>query len=154
MHPGSFSLASLPVISLNFATLRHHEFHPTRGYRLPDLHVCCVRGRALGGWLRQLALNMWLAHRRSISDQHAETSEGVTLPDTGERLDLDWALAHLSRDARMCVVLAYSEGMSHSEIRRATALPLGTVKAHIKRGAEQLRSLLSEYRAAETERHV
>jgi RNA polymerase sigma-70 factor (ECF subfamily) len=44
--------------------------------------------------------------------------------------------------------------MSHSEISEATGLPLGTVKSHIKRGAERLRTLLHAYRPIEANRHV
>jgi len=44
--------------------------------------------------------------------------------------------------------------MSHSEIGTATGLPLGTVKSHIKRGAERLRVLLQAYQPAEATRHV
>jgi RNA polymerase sigma-70 factor (ECF subfamily) len=62
-----------------------------------------------------------------------------------ERLDLDAALATLPPQARLCVVLAYSEGMSHAEISDATAIPLGTVKSHIARGAARLREILHAY---------
>ena len=62
-----------------------------------------------------------------------------------ERLDLDAALAALPPAARLCVVLAYSEGMSYSEIVEATAIPLGTVKSHITRGVARLRELLQAY---------
>jgi len=60
-------------------------------------------------------------------------------------LDLDGALATLPPDARLCVVLAYSEGMSHAEISDSTAIPLGTVKSHITRGAARLRETLQGY---------
>jgi RNA polymerase sigma-70 factor (ECF subfamily) len=65
-------------------------------------------------------------------------------------LDLDAALAMLPPDARLCVVLAYSEGMSHAEISGSTGMPLGTVKSHVTRGAARLRELLHAY----GERHV
>jgi RNA polymerase sigma-70 factor, ECF subfamily len=45
-------------------------------------------------------------------------------------------------------VLAHSEGMSHGEISAVTGLPLGTVKSHVRRGAERLRALLQVYQAA------
>jgi len=48
--------------------------------------------------------------------------------------------ATLPPQARLCVVLAYSEGMSHAEISDATAIPLGTAKSHIARGATRLRA--------------
>jgi RNA polymerase sigma-70 factor, ECF subfamily len=106
---------------------------------------------AFGGWLRRLAINTWLAHRRSaaasaLDPLPQELPASVTLiPAAGERFDLDRALAHLAQDERLCVVLAYSEGMSHAEISAATSLPLGTVKSHIRRGTERLRGLLHAY---------
>ncbi len=110
---------------------------------------------AFAGWLRQLALNTWLQHRRAAPPDAVDLPEEPPIPaETGELLDLDRALAKLSRDERMCVVLAYSEGMSHGEISAATALPLGTVKSHIRRGAERLRSLLSDYGSAGLQPHV
>jgi RNA polymerase sigma-70 factor (ECF subfamily) len=60
-------------------------------------------------------------------------------------MDLDAALAKLPHDVRLCVVLAYNEGMSHPEIARAAGLPLGTVKSHIARGAARLREMLAAY---------
>ena len=64
---------------------------------------------------------------------------------TAERVDLDAALATLQPEVRLCVVLAYSEGLSHPEIASFTGLPLGTVKTHISRGAARLREVLSDY---------
>jgi RNA polymerase sigma factor (sigma-70 family) len=104
---------------------------------------------AFGAWLRKLAVNLWLQHTRSskqelpldeaLLDAHAAT------PAIQERMDLDLALAHLQPDVRLCVVLAYSEGMSHTEISNALGVPLGTVKSHISRGSARLRELLKAY---------
>ena len=65
---------------------------------------------------------------------------------TAERLDLDAALALLAPAARICVVLSYQEGLSHAEISTMTALPIGTVKSHVTRGAARLREVLKDYR--------
>jgi RNA polymerase sigma factor (sigma-70 family) len=114
---------------------------------------------AFGAWLRRLALNAWLAHRRAAPpatvtlDAEDLASAAVTLPGP-ERLDLDRALAGLAPHERLCVVLAYSEGMSHGEISAATELPLGTVKSHVRRGAERLRALLHAYQPAEDHAHA
>jgi RNA polymerase sigma-70 factor (ECF subfamily) len=113
---------------------------------------------AFGAWLRRLALNAWLAHLRAAPptltmDAEDLASAAVTLPGP-ERLDLDRALATLARDERLCVVLAYSEGMSHGEISAATELPLGTVKSHVRRGAQRLRALLHAYQPAEDHAHA
>ncbi|HEX4025653.1 MAG TPA: sigma-70 family RNA polymerase sigma factor [Steroidobacteraceae bacterium] len=123
---------------------------------------------AFGPWLRRLAVTAWLQHLRraplptlsadaldsfessdSVDSPGASAGAGATPGGVGERLDLDAALARLPDDVRLCIVLAYSEGMSHGEISAATGLPLGTVKSHIRRGAEQLRALLRAYRARE-----
>jgi RNA polymerase sigma-70 factor (ECF subfamily) len=61
------------------------------------------------------------------------------------RLTRDAALATLPGHVRLCVVLAYSEGMSHAEISESKAMPLGTVKSHIARGAARLREVLQDY---------
>jgi len=112
---------------------------------------------AFGSWLRRLAINTWLAEVRA-SAPAAPTYEGeelpaaaAFLPAAAEQLDLDRALAKLTYTDRLCVVLAYHEGMSHAEIGAATALPLGTVKSHVRRGSQRLRALLRAYQPAEKE---
>jgi RNA polymerase sigma-70 factor (ECF subfamily) len=106
---------------------------------------------AFAGWLRRLAINTWLAEIRTAPPlvpvpDPAELAEAPTFrPMAAEQLDLNRALAQLSPEERLCVVLAYDEGMSHGEICATTSLPLGTVKSHIRRGAQRLRVLLEAY---------
>lgn len=61
--------------------------------------------------------------------------QGAGTASAGEPLDLDAALMNLAPPVQLCVVLAYHEGLSHSEVSTATSLPLGTVKFHLARGA-------------------
>ena len=105
---------------------------------------------AFNSWLRRVAINTWLKHFRSkdplnrikntpevpIKVEHSFIVEGI---------DLDRALSTLSKPARLCIVLSYHQGMNHMAISEFTGMPLGTVKSHIKRGAQQLRNLLKEY---------
>jgi len=105
---------------------------------------------AFGGWLKRLAISVWLQYLRK-NDALRSAGEFVGVEHaqfdaTGEGMDLDHALATLSYPSRLCVVLSYQEGMSHREIAALVDMPLGTVKSHIKRGAEQLQKLLSAYR--------
>lgn len=108
---------------------------------------------AFGGWLRRLAVNVWLQRVRAERPPSTSTQELDELSDEiaqpapmlGEQLDLDSALATLPPDVRLCITLAYAERMSHREICEATHLPLGTVKSHITRGAARLRQLLGAY---------
>jgi RNA polymerase sigma factor (sigma-70 family) len=103
---------------------------------------------ALGAWLRRLAINGWLQHvRRSKPEDPLPEDLRAETPVTHleQRLDLDAALAQLDEASRLCVVLAYHEGMSHAEIAESIAMPLGTVKSHIARGSARLRELLMDY---------
>jgi len=103
---------------------------------------------ALGGWLRKLAVNYWLQNARAAKHE-ATLDEDLSVALTGsavsQQLDLDAALAQLPHDVRLCIVLAYSEGMSHAEISQTAQMPLGTVKSHITRGSARLRELLHAY---------
>ncbi|HEX4628914.1 MAG TPA: sigma-70 family RNA polymerase sigma factor [Gemmatimonadales bacterium] len=112
---------------------------------------------AFGGWLRRLAINTWLAEVRAAApvgpahEPEALPAATAFMPAAAEQLDLDRALAKLTPPERLCVVLAYSEGLSHGEISAATAIPLGTVKSHVRRGAHRLRVLLAAYHPHEKE---
>lgn len=103
---------------------------------------------ALGAWLRKMAVNTWLQQQRGTK-QTGELDEDLLVdaptPRLEARLDLDEALAQLRPEVRLCVVLAYSEGMSHGEIHEHTELPLGTIKSHLTRGTARLRQLLEGY---------
>jgi RNA polymerase sigma-70 factor (ECF subfamily) len=104
---------------------------------------------AFDGWLKRIMVTTWLAEaRRGRPETTGEVDpaeHAVHHDATAARLDLDAALATLSPDTRLCVVLAYSEGHAHPEIVALTGLPLGTVKSHIARGAARLREVLADY---------
>jgi RNA polymerase sigma factor (sigma-70 family) len=104
---------------------------------------------AFSGWLKRVAVSVWLQHIRkkdALGDAGEMTGNELPQHDTsGMVLDLDRALVKLPSRERLCVVLSYHEGMSHSEIARLTQMPLGTVKTHIRNGAHQLQQLLSAY---------
>lgn len=101
------------------------------------------------GWLKRIAINVWLRHaetRDPPASQHADEvtpAPGARQPDIA--MDLDNALAELPRDVRLCVVLSYHESMTHNEIAGLTGLPLGTIKSHIRRGTVKLREYLVAY---------
>jgi RNA polymerase sigma-70 factor (ECF subfamily) len=78
------------------------------------------------------------------ADEHGE-SDSSQQPTTGIALDLDRALATLPEDVRQCIVLAYHERMTHSEIAEFTGIPLGTIKSHIRRGSQKLQEELAAY---------
>ncbi len=102
-----------------------------------------------GPWLKRLAVTVWLQHlRKTDALRDACEIDDVQLAEPaseGIANDLNRALAALSGPVRLCVVLAYHEGMTHAEIAELTELPPGTVKSHIRRGTQRLRHLLSAY---------
>lgn len=104
---------------------------------------------AFGGWLKRLAISIWLQHLRKNDalNQSNEYNEldGKHKESPGTAMDLDTALATLPETVRLCIVLSYHEGMSHKEILEVTGLPLGTIKSHINRGTQRLRECLSAY---------
>lgn len=105
---------------------------------------------AFDGWLKRIMVTTWLEELRRRKIVFAEEvdpeSSGGHRESTAERIDLDAALASLPPAMRLCLVLAYDDGMSHAEIAALTKLPLGTVKSHVARGAARLREALAEYR--------
>lgn len=52
------------------------------------------------------------------------------------------ALSQLRPEQRQVLVLATCHGLSHNEIATETGLPLGTVKAHVRRGLLSIRAAL------------
>lgn len=103
----------------------------------------------LAPWLKRIAINTWLQHKRRGdplrgADEHSE-SDSTEKPSDDIALDLDRALSILTEDVRLCIVLAYSEGMTHAEIAEFTGFPLGTIKSHIRRGSHKLQEELAAY---------
>jgi len=102
---------------------------------------------AFGGWIRQIAVHVWLQHvRRSrlpmdvVKEHELDRAEAIdTAATLAGRIDVEVALARLRAPERLCIVLAYTEGMSHAEIAAAAGLPLGTVKSHLARATARLR---------------
>ena len=149
------------VLRRRQARVRKFMYHLCRQTALGDdlaQQVFLTAWRSLGrlrsaaafdGWLKRIMVNVWLQEVRrgklaTVSDVQLE--DLVAQHDcTAARMDLDAALSTLPPEMRLCVVLAYDEGMSHPEIVALTSLPLGTVKSPIARGAARLREVLADY---------
>ncbi len=105
---------------------------------------------AFSGWLKKVMVSVWLEDMRrnklDFVDWDESESQVSYNGSPGKRIDLDSALARLPATVRLCIVLAYNDGLSHQEISDVTDLPLGTVKSNISRGAAKMRAMLSDYR--------
>jgi len=96
-------------------------------------------------WVRRIAARLYIKRRQKDArwtDLDAAEEPDTLMPDHGRALDLDDALKSLSEVERVCVSLCHGAGMTHSEIAAALNLPLGTVKSHVKRGLDKLRTRL------------
>ena len=77
------------------------------------------------------------------SDEVEELVSADTSPDNhamlmGELSKVVQGLKQMKGPQRECMVMACYEGYSHSEIAKRLGLPLGTIKAWIKRGKMQM----------------
>ncbi|MBC3257399.1 sigma-70 family RNA polymerase sigma factor [Pseudomonas paralactis] len=107
------------------------------------------RGSARG-WMfsitRHLALNIVRNAGREIAlsqahEPHAEPAE--TFEFTARSGQIHTCLAHLDPARRRCILHAYVDGYSHSEIAEKLGTPLGTIKAWIKRSLAALRECMA-----------
>ena len=110
---------------------------------------------AFAGWVKRIAARHYLkrVRRRTPEPQN----EGELWGGEGEaaaRMDLDQALAGLPEAGRICVSLCYGAGFSHGEAAEALEMPLGTVKSHVKRGLDRLRTRLAPPASDKERAHV
>ena len=77
---------------------------------------------------------------RPTESRDDDPTEYVTAQFEGSRLKQ--ALATLRPEQREVVVLAYFGGMTHSEISRKLAQPLGTVKTRMRLALKKLRTVI------------
>lgn len=107
------------------------------------------RGSARG-WVfsitRHLALNAVRNHYREValSDEHEQIAAAHDSFEFSAREGQVYnCLEQLDPSRRACILHAYVDGYSHSEIARKLDTPLGTVKAWIKRSLVALRECMA-----------
>ncbi len=112
-------------------------------------------------WVGRVLYNHFIDNRRRFARQRLVSVSEGQLPPGGmdsipagdspehdaERLDdiirLDKALAELSEDHRLVVLLHDTEGYKLKEIQEITGDPIGTLKSRLHRARARLRELLS-----------
>jgi RNA polymerase sigma-70 factor (ECF subfamily) len=105
---------------------------------------------AFAGWVKRIAARQYLRRLQRekrlaaiAADAEEGPAEGAVQSEAAGRIDLDEALKTLGAAERLCVSMCYGAGLSHGEAAEALNLPLGTVKSHVKRGLEKLRTRLA-----------
>jgi RNA polymerase sigma-70 factor (ECF subfamily) len=114
-------------------------------------------------WLYRIATNAFLADARKrkeellgdrdsdlAADEDAEAPErdaaaGDHARGAALRLDMERALAVLSEGERAAIVQCYHNDLSHEEAAYVLNCPVGTVKTHILRAKQKLKSQLAAW---------
>ncbi len=100
-------------------------------------------------WLKRIASRRYLKKAKASAkylltdDMTAYDASADEPVNDFKAHNLDAALGRLKSAERLCVTLNFSGGLSHQEIADETGLPLGTVKSHIKRALDQLKTILT-----------
>lgn len=104
----------------------------------------------LTGIVRFRALDAVRKHGREILSGDPTLGEAAVEPEALSRLDADadaTALRHcleaLEANQRRSIILAFVDGLSHSEIATRISAPLGTVKSWVRRGLAALKGCLT-----------
>ena len=100
------------------------------------------------GWLivvtRNAALDRLKSRHRKREDLTADPDEWqeTVASDGSLELGIHQCLGRLNDHARQAIVLSYIHGYSHQELQERLSRPLGTVKAWIRRGLQELKRCL------------
>lgn len=97
-------------------------------------------------WLAQIGYSRYLMHaRRHKLEPLDETTvrSQETEAALHAKLDLETALARIHPAKRAALTLCFAEGYSHEEAAKIMNIPLGTLKSHVLRGREEVRTMLS-----------
>ena len=114
------------------------------------------KGKAMT-WMSTVIRNKGLDKLRSLKTKPAETEieyEGIEFastelkPDDLEDMSQDiqglmTCLNKLKPDQKECILLSYYYGHTHQELAEKLDKPLGTIKAWIRRGLEDLRPCMN-----------
>ncbi len=102
---------------------------------------------SFSGWLYAIAWSRFLMETRKRKLEPLDEMDERTAPecDPGLKLDLEKALALLRPPERSALTLCFALGMPHEEAAEVMQVPLGTLKSHVARGREKLKTLLKDH---------
>ncbi len=120
------------------AAYRHLGSYNPREGRFSTWLLTIARNKCLNGFKKRKPLAM-----ENLPPRVDPRDPADGLMEAELRMQLDRALTALPFEQRSAFVLSEIQGLSHEEICRIEAAPLGTVKSRISRAREKLRSLFS-----------
>lgn len=102
-------------------------------------------------WMHRVATNACLDELRRrgrrpvpspVEERPLATTERPVADTVGDRMDIEAALAQLSEEFRVPVVLCDQVGLSYEEIAKELNIAPGTVRSRISRGRRRLAEVL------------
>lgn len=112
-------------------------------------------------WLYRIAYNVFVSDARKMKEVLHETDDELQpdVPDPAPplaetaslRLDLDRAMECLSEAERAVIVQCYYNDLSHDEASQVLGMPLGTVKTHVLKAKEKMKSRMASWQSAQKE---
>jgi RNA polymerase sigma-70 factor, ECF subfamily len=117
------------------------RYRPDQG-PLPAWLVGVCRHKIADTWARRERLRR--TAEAAMSEAQSAPRAGGPMVDTAvaDRVLLLGELDRLGQPQRGIIELAFFEDLTHAQIAARTGLPLGTVKSHIRRTLERLRTRL------------
>jgi RNA polymerase sigma-70 factor (ECF subfamily) len=108
-------------------------------------------------WIFRIARNRWIDEMRRSANGRIDTAQVLLLMEatnqpaihveaSGDEELVRRALVSLPPEAFDLLILAFYEGLSHSEIAARTGAPLGTVKSRIRAAIRALRAKIGHER--------
>lgn len=112
-------------------------------------------------WLYRIAYNVFVSDARKMKEVLHETDDDLPpdVPDTAPplaestslRIDLDRAMECLNEAERAVIVQCYYNDLSHDEASQVLGMPLGTVKTHVLKAKEKMKSRMASWQSVQKE---
>lgn len=127
-----------------------HRYDATMGSE--DTFVAMITRRRIIDQIRRIGrapkqVTLEAPNARTACSENEDIERLDTTPNAKRIMRV---LKSLRPERRQTIELAVVHGLSHSQIAESTGMPLGTVKAHLRRGLDEVRTLLQPQRSADS----
>jgi RNA polymerase sigma-70 factor (ECF subfamily) len=96
----------------------------------------------MSGIVRHICIDMLRSSNRLPAGPDLEEIEGLVPPHDIVAVDIDRCLQQLDTVQSKAILMAFYFGLSHAELAKTFAVPLGTMKSTIRRGLAKLKECL------------
>lgn len=127
-----------------------HRYDPSIGSE--DTFVAMITRRRIIDQIRRIGrspsqVTLDAPNARMACSENEDIERFDTTPNAKRVMRV---LRSLRPERRQTIELAVVHGLSHSQIAESTGMPLGTVKAHLRRGLDEVRTLLNPQLSADS----